>query len=162
MDSICFKGKEAVKEKTKENAKKENQERSRMEEDIKKWHRLHCKRNNSREDCEEFDKAAINPPLGAWETLDSGQIRPHCKSPGLGDEKHGWESASMNLSVPQERFEKKVHDFFLSLLLMEFLDQKLIHWFMAQEFPKASHDPQLMRGNFLRLPKIQSSCLGIP
>ena len=89
MDGSFSKGKEAVKEKTKEDAKmgkqKENQERSRTEEDVKEWHRPCHKRNDSREDCEEFNKAAIDPPPGAWETLDSGRIRLHHKCPGLGE-----------------------------------------------------------------------------
>ena len=63
----------------------ENQERLRTEEDIKEWHRPHCKRNDSRKDCEEFNKAAINPPSGACETLDLAQIRLHHKIPGSGE-----------------------------------------------------------------------------
>ena len=38
----------------------------------------------------------------------------------------------MNLCVPQERFEKRVHSFFLSLRSATFLGQKSIHWFMTQ------------------------------
>ena len=67
---MFFKGKEAVKKKKKMQKmgkQKENQERLRTEEDVKEWHCLHCKRNNSREDHEEFNKAAINPLSGAWE-----------------------------------------------------------------------------------------------
>ena len=64
---------------------KENEERFRIEEDIKEWHRLYYKRNDSTEDYEEFNEAAINPPPGAWETLDSARIRLCHNSPGPGD-----------------------------------------------------------------------------
>ena len=48
----------------------ENEERKIEENKIKEWHRLHCKRNNSWKDFDEFNAAAIDPPPGAWETLD--------------------------------------------------------------------------------------------
>ena len=49
---------------------RENEERKIEENQIKEWHRLYCKRNNSRKDFDKFNAAAIDPPPGAWETLD--------------------------------------------------------------------------------------------
>ena len=53
---------------------RENEERKIEENKIKEWHRLYCKRNNSRKDFDEFNAAAIDPPPGAWETLDPSRM----------------------------------------------------------------------------------------
>ena len=52
----------------------ENEERKIEENKIKEWHGLCCKRNNSWKDFDKFNAAAIDPPPGAWETLDPSRM----------------------------------------------------------------------------------------
>ena len=49
---------------------KDNEDRMKQEQEIKEWHKLYHKRNDSSSDLHEFNAVAINPPPGAWETLD--------------------------------------------------------------------------------------------
>ena len=65
------KKKRFIKEKMKE---EENKKKSADEKAIQHWQRLHCKRNNSNEDFCEFNRASINTPPGAWETLDQTRL----------------------------------------------------------------------------------------
>ena len=64
------KKKRFIKEKMKEEEKK----KSADEEAIQHWQRLHHKRNDSDEDFCKFNRASINTPPGAWETLDQTRL----------------------------------------------------------------------------------------
>ena len=64
------KKKRFIKEKMKEEEKK----KSADEEAIQHWQRLYYKRNDSDEDFCEFNRASINTPPGAWETLDQTRL----------------------------------------------------------------------------------------
>ena len=65
------KKKRFIREKMKEEEKKK---KSADEEAIQHWQRLYYKRNNSNEDFCEFNRASINTPPGAWETLDQSRL----------------------------------------------------------------------------------------
>ena len=48
----------------------DNKDRLKEEQEIQEWHKLCHKRNDSTSDLHEFNAVAIDPPEGAWETLD--------------------------------------------------------------------------------------------
>ena len=54
--------------------KEEEKKKSADEEAIQHWQRLYYKRNDSDEDFCEFNRASINTPPGAWETLDQTRL----------------------------------------------------------------------------------------
>ena len=69
--AVLFKKSTAVSRKKKRDIKKKlNQKKTEEEEIIRQWHMICYKRNDSNEDFDEHIKASINPPPGAYETLD--------------------------------------------------------------------------------------------
>ena len=77
MVSAVQEGNQGIKEEKKVHQKKmkeENKRKSADEKAIQHWQRLCHKRNDSNEDFCEFNRASINTPPGAWETLDQTRL----------------------------------------------------------------------------------------
>ena len=71
-------GNQGIKEEKKvhqrKNERRREKKKSADEEAIQHWQRLYYKRNDSDEDFCEFNRASINTPPGAWETLDQTRL----------------------------------------------------------------------------------------